>query len=61
MTSVIQKIGKLAVQTFRRDQSGKSKINLEQLSSLVGSVTSEDLHLDPSLLQDTGPFNVSQP
>ena len=64
MATLIQRIGKLAVNTFRRETISKSvgnnfKANFEQLQTLLNGVTASELQLDPSLLNDTGPFNVS--
>uniref|UniRef100_A0A2P2I7E4 2-aminoethanethiol dioxygenase-like n=1 Tax=Hirondellea gigas TaxID=1518452 RepID=A0A2P2I7E4_9CRUS len=55
MTSLIQRIGRLAIQTFSRDPSVPVNLKrsyLKQLEDMVSSVSSDDLSLDPSLLQD---------
>lgn len=57
MTSLIQKVGRLAIQTFRRDQSiPKSAFNAkyEELSALVSDLTSQEVNLSPELVADSG-------
>ncbi|CAL4234479.1 unnamed protein product [Meganyctiphanes norvegica] len=57
MTSLIQKIGKLAIQTFRRDQSlTKSTFNTKyaELSVLVNDLTSQEVNLSDELVADSG-------
>ncbi|XP_045600514.1 2-aminoethanethiol dioxygenase [Procambarus clarkii] len=63
MSSVIQKLGRLAVKTFRRDpQVSEAAFTAyyEQLYSLLNTVTTHHLNLDPRLIQDRGTFNASR-
>ncbi|XP_050699959.1 2-aminoethanethiol dioxygenase-like [Eriocheir sinensis] len=60
MATLLQKIARLAVTTFRRDPRltpGAYKTHYDQLSDLLARITPADLKLDPALLQDRGPFN----
>ncbi|KAF2364557.1 Cysteine oxygenase/2-aminoethanethiol dioxygenase [Trinorchestia longiramus] len=55
MASLIQRIGRLAVQAFNRESSTSLQMKMsyiKQLEELVSSVTSSDLAIDPTLLQD---------
>lgn len=64
MASLLQKIARLAITTFRRDPRltpGAYQTHYDQLCDLLARLTPADLRLDPALLQDRGPFNVSPP
>ena len=61
MSSLIQKIAKLAIKNLSRDNINPKKLNadLEHIKALVNKITLADLNIDPRLLKDTGPFDVS--
>lgn len=63
MTTLIQKVGRLAVKTFRREpklSAAAFNTHYEQLYNLLNTVTTQDLNLDHQLLYDRGTFNASR-
>lgn len=60
--ALIQKLARLAITTFRRDPQLTPvtyQTHYDQLCDLLARLTPADLRLDPALLEDRGPFNVS--
>ncbi|KAG0692603.1 2-aminoethanethiol dioxygenase [Chionoecetes opilio] len=63
MAALIQKIGRLAIKTFRRDPGltpTSSKNHYDLLCDLLACLTPSDLHLESALLQDRGVFNAGR-
>lgn len=63
MATLIQKLTRLAINTFKRDPQltpSGYKTHHDQLYDLLSRLTPKDLQLDPALLQDHGVFNPSR-
>ena len=61
MSSLIQKLAKLAIINFNRDPGKSSKLfntQFEQVKALASKITSEDINLDLRLLGENRPYDV---